>query len=75
MKNMIGAKAAANVLLTALGAPAIFHILVMLRILPSSIVWDGQAGGTSGNMMVREVVGVVVTLLFGLTPEAVAYGS
>jgi uncharacterized protein YacL len=67
VRRLTGARAAANVLLVAL---AVFHVLVMLRVLPASAVWGGQASGSPGDLMALEMVGLVVTLLFALIVAA-----
>ncbi len=70
MKRLIGARAAANVLLGGLGALAGLHVFVMLRILPASVVWGGRSNDSPGNLMALEMVSLIVTLLFGLIVAA-----
>ena len=66
MKNLINARLAGNILLAALGLLLIFHILVLLRLLPAEIVWGGQIQGVQANLIILESVALVVTLLFML---------
>ncbi|NWG07195.1 MAG: hypothetical protein HXY35_10995 [Chloroflexi bacterium] len=68
MKKLISAKLAENVLLVALGLLLIFHVLVLLKVLPANMIWGGQAN--AGNLLMLESIALVVTMLFGLTIAA-----
>src|SRR6185436_8667087 len=68
MKNIISAKLAGNILLSSLGLLLVFHILVLLKILPATILWGGQA--TSANLAMLEFIALVVTIFFGLVIAA-----
>lgn len=70
MKRVVSAKAAANALLCGLCALAVFHVLMILRVLPVSIVWGGSAAGPSVNLVRLEITALIVTLLFGLIVAA-----
>jgi hypothetical protein len=73
MKKLISAKSAANVLLVAMGALAVFHVLVLAKVLPSDIVWGGRMGVTPDiNLFVLETTALVITLLFALIIAAKA---
>jgi len=61
VKKLISLKLAGNILLVAIAALLVFHILVLVNIVPASIVWGGQA---QGNIVVLELIALVVTLLF-----------
>lgn len=61
---MIGTRTTANVLLGSLGLLALFHILVLLRVLPPRIVWGGRSGGAGARLGVLETVALLVTILF-----------
>ncbi len=61
MKKLIPIRLAGNLLLAAFGLLAIFHVLVLLQVVPSTMVWGGQAG----NKLMLESISLVVTLLFG----------
>lgn len=63
MKKLISAKLAGNILLFSLGLLLVFHILVLLKIVPANIMWGGQAN--AGNLVMLEVIAIVVTLFFG----------
>ena len=64
MKKLISAKRAGDILLAALGLLAIFHILVLLGIIPAAIVWGGMIQGVPSNLMTLEAISFLVTLLF-----------
>jgi hypothetical protein len=73
MKKLISAKSAANVLLVAMGALAVFHVLVLAKVLPSDIVWGGRMGDAPDiNLVVLETTALLVTLLFALIIAAKA---
>lgn len=61
MKKLISLKIAGNILLVAIAALFVFHILVLVKIVPASIVWGGQA---QGSIVVLELIALVITLLF-----------
>lgn len=66
MKKFISVKLAGSILLFALALLAILHVLILFKIVPSGIVWGGQIGGSSGNLVVLETIALLVTLLFAL---------
>jgi hypothetical protein len=66
MRKLIGARLAGNVLLAALGMLSAFHVLVLLEILPSTIVWAGRIGGSTADLVALETVSLIVTLLFAV---------
>ena len=63
MKKLISVKLAGNILLFSLGLLLIFHILVLLKIVPANIMWGGQAN--ADNIVMLEIVALAVTLFFG----------
>jgi hypothetical protein len=66
VKKLISAKFAGNLLLVALGLLSIFHILVLLKVIPADIVWGGQVQGVPSNLIRLETIALFVTLLFML---------
>jgi hypothetical protein len=46
-----------------LGLLLIFHLLVLLKIVPADIMWGGQAN--AGNIVMLELIAIVVALFFG----------
>jgi len=63
VKKLISTKLAGNILLFSLGLLLVFHVLVILEIIPASILWGGQA--TSSNLIMLEIIAIAVTLFFG----------
>lgn len=70
MKKLISAKLAGNLLLFSLGLLFLFHILVLLNVIPADIVWGGQIGGVPSNLVTLETVALLVTALFLLIVAA-----
>ena len=66
MKKWISAKLAGNILLAAFGLLLIFHILVLLGIIPADIVWGGMIQDAQSNLVTLEVIALLVTGLFML---------
>jgi hypothetical protein len=64
MKKLISAKLAGNLLLFSLGLLFLFHILVLLKVIPANIVWGGQIRGVPANLVTLETVALLVTALF-----------
>ncbi len=70
MKRILGARTAANGLLIGLGGLAVFHVLLLMRVLPADIAWGGRANEASGSFLVLELVGLAVIALFALLVAA-----
>ncbi|HEX6035235.1 MAG TPA: hypothetical protein VFY83_12400 [Anaerolineales bacterium] len=64
MKRLINAKLAGNILLAAFGVLTIFHVLVLLKVIPSEIVWGGQIQGVPSNLLTLETIALAITLVF-----------
>ena len=64
MKKLISARLAGNILLVALGLLALFHILVLLGVIPADIVWGGMVQGVPSNLVTLETLALLLTLLF-----------
>jgi hypothetical protein len=64
MKRLISVNLAGNLLLISLGLLAILHILVLIHVVPSDIVWGGQMRGSATNLLVGELIALFVTLVF-----------
>ncbi|SRR6266508_727323 len=64
MRKLISPKLAGNVLLFSLGLLFIFHVLVLLMVIPADIVWGGQIKGAPENLVTLESVALLVTALF-----------
>lgn len=70
MKKLISVKLAGNLLLISLGLLAIFDILIILNVVPSSIVWGGQIKDSATNLIILELIALVVTLIFAIVIAA-----
>jgi len=68
MKKLFSAKLAGNLLLLSLGLLLLFHVLVLLKIIPADMMWGGQA--TSANLFTLEIIALAVTLFFGFVIAA-----
>jgi hypothetical protein len=66
MTKVISAKLAGNILLAAFGLLLVFHVLVLLGLMPSNIIWGGQADGSPSSLMALEWGALLVTALFGI---------
>jgi hypothetical protein len=72
MNKLISPKLAGNLLLGALGLLAVFHILVLLRVLPADIVWGGAIQNSTTSLFPLEMISLLVTLLFAVVIAAKA---
>ena len=72
MNKLISTKLAGNLLLGALGLLAVFHILVLLRVLPADIVWGGAIQNSSTSLFPLEMISLLVTLLLAVVIAAKA---
>lgn len=68
MKKLISARLAGNILLASLGVLLVFHILVLLKIVPADMIWGGQSN--AGNLVMLEIIALVVTFFFGVVVAA-----
>ncbi|MCS6937568.1 MAG: hypothetical protein NZV61_08500, partial [Candidatus Bipolaricaulota bacterium] len=68
MKKLIHAKLAGYILLILFGALLVFHVLILFNLLPSGMVWGGQAGNYS--LRTLEIVSLAFTFLFSLVVAA-----
>ena len=63
MKNIISKKTAGICLIISLIFLMIFHLLVILQILPSNIVWGGQIEDSS-SVIYFEIIAAIITAFF-----------
>ena len=70
MTKLISVKLAGNILLILFILLAVFHILVLLGLIPSDIVWGGQVADSSMNRVLLEIMALLVTLVFILVVAA-----
>jgi len=66
MSKFISTKLAGNLLLGSLGLLAVFHILVLLRVLPADIVWGGAMQNSSSSLFLLEMISLFITLLLAV---------
>jgi len=64
MKKLISAQIAGNILLISMALLIIFHILILLKVVPSDIIWGGQITDTSTSLATLETISLLVTLVF-----------
>ena len=62
-RRIIAPKLAGRIMLAGLSLLALFHVLVMLNLLPSNMVWGGRAADSDSDLIVMEAVALIVTLL------------
>jgi len=70
MKKLIRVKLSGNILLFSLGLLFLFHVLVLLKVIPADIVWGGQIKGVPANLITLEAVALLVTVVFILVVAA-----
>lgn len=66
MRTIISARLAGTVLLVAFGFLAAFHVLVLIGVVPSTVVWGGQLSESSGTGRTLEIIALLVTILFAI---------
>ena len=64
MKKLISAQLAGNILLISMVLLIILHILILLKVVPSDIIWGGQITDASNNLTTLETISLLVTLIF-----------
>ena len=64
MNELISQRLAGNILVVFMILLAGFHVLVLLKALPSDIVWGGRIKDLSNNLMTMEIIALLVTLIF-----------
>lgn len=65
-RNFLTLKAAAYVIIAVSAASILFHILVLLHIVPADMVWGGNAK-TPEQLLKLESVSIAINFLMGLT--------
>ena len=64
MKKLISAQLAGNILLISMVLLIILHILILLKVVPSDIIWGGQITDASNHLTTLETISLLVTLVF-----------
>jgi hypothetical protein len=70
MKKLISAILAGRLLVILLALLAIFHVLIILQIVPLGSAWGGQVSNSSADLLVLELLALVVILMFALVVKA-----
>jgi hypothetical protein len=69
MRKFISVDTTGNVLLVLFGLLAVFHILILFNLLPSTIVWGGRAGSSSSSRALL-IVSLIFNVLFAMIVAA-----
>jgi len=64
MKKIISANLAGKILLGAFILMLVLHVLILLQVVPSSIVWGGQVNADQSNLLPLEIIAITLTLVF-----------
>jgi len=68
MRRILSANLAGKILLAAFAGLLILHVLILLQVVPSEIVWGGQIKDDQSNLLMLEIIAITVILVFfGLT--------
>ena len=63
MKKLISAKLAGNILIISMVFLIILHILILMKVVPSEIIWGGQIKEES-SLILYEIIALAITLFF-----------
>ena len=66
IRNLLTARQAGFGALSLLSLLFVFHVFVVLGVVPADIVWGGQFGDSPTDAITFELVAILVTLLFGV---------
>ena len=70
MKKLIITRTAGIVLLALFGLLVAFHIMMLSGLLPSNVVWGGQAGSSPYSLRTLETISLILTVLFACVVAA-----
>lgn len=62
MKKIISRNLAGSILLIGFGLLVLFHLLVLIKIIPSNIIWGGQI--TKDNFNILETISLILAIIF-----------
>ncbi len=66
MKKWISANLAGNILLSSMAMLIIFEVLVLIKVVPSDIIWGGQIKNSTTVLLTLEIIALLVTLTFAV---------
>ena len=66
MRDIISTKTAAKIMLALLGLLVLFHVLVIIGVIPPGIVWGGRADDSTDRLIILETFGVIITIIMAL---------
>ena len=64
MKKIISTNIAGKILFSAFVLLLVLHVLILLQVVPSSIVWGGQIKADQSNLVSMEIIAITLTLVF-----------
>ena len=64
MRKIISVGLAGKILMGALTLLVFLHVLILLKVVPSDIIWGAQINNSSTNLIMLETIALAVTLVF-----------
>ena len=64
MRKIISVGLAGKILMGALILLVFLHVLILLKVVPSDIIWGAQINNSSTNLIMLETIALAVTLVF-----------
>jgi hypothetical protein len=64
MKRLLSATLAGKILIGFFILLLVMHLLVLLGVIPSSILWGGQVNDDGSNLLALEIIAIALTLVF-----------
>lgn len=66
MKKLMSARFAGNILLFCLGALVVFHLLVLFNFVLPDVIWGGQIGDSTTNLLTLEIYALIAAIVFAI---------
>ena len=70
INKIVSKKLAGNITLLILTLLLLLHVLILLKFIPSDIVWGGHLNDDQSNMFTLEIIALIVTIIFILLAAA-----
>jgi hypothetical protein len=64
MKKLLSATSAGKILISGLSLLMVFHLLILMKIVPANIVWGGQIEASPDRFLMLELIAIFLTALF-----------